>query len=114
MVVALPFSLWGHEHFGEFWPNAYLQFPTSFLFLLMFGASLLCLLAGIGILKGQDWARILALAYCVIATLLVAVTYRGHPLYWFNLIGDMAFTVIMWFFLYRPHVSAFFEVGCAP
>lgn len=48
-------------------------------------------------------------AVSVIGWFWVAVMYRGIPLYWLNLLGDMAFTVIMWFFLYRPHVSAFIE-----
>jgi hypothetical protein len=75
----------------------------------MFFASLFCLLVGNGLLKGRDWARILAVAYCVVATVMVAVVYRGHSLYWVNLIGDLAFTVIIWFFLYRPEATAFFK-----
>jgi hypothetical protein len=45
----------------------------------------------------------------VVATVIAAVTYQGHPLFWFNLLGNLAFTVIMWFFLYRPHATAFFK-----
>jgi hypothetical protein len=109
MVVALPFALWGQDLFGEYWADALLRLSTTVLFLWAFFSSLLCLLFGNGILKGQNWARILALAYCVVATLIAAVLYEGNPLYWINLIGDAAFTLIMWFFLYRPYPTAFFR-----
>jgi len=75
----------------------------------MFLSSFLCLLFGNGILTGQNWARILALAYCVVATLIAALIYQGHPLCWLNLTGDLAFALIMWFFLFRPEATAFFK-----
>jgi hypothetical protein len=109
MILALPFALWGQDLFGDYWTGTLLRLSPTFLFLWGFFSSLLCLLFGNGILKGRDWARVLALAYCVLATLIAAVMYQAQPFYWFNLIGDLAFTVIMWFFLYRPHSSAFFR-----
>jgi hypothetical protein len=108
MIFALPLALWGRELFGEYWTDTLLQLSPTVLFLWAFFSSFLCLLFGNGILNGRNWARNLALAYCVVATLIAAAMYQGHPLYWLNLIGDLAFTVIMWFFLYRPHVTAFF------
>ena len=109
MVFALPYAIWGQDLFSQYWPNALVGISPTVLFLWTFSSSLLCLLCGNGILKGQNWARILALAYCLVGTLIVAVMYQGHPLYWFNLIGDLAFTVIMWFFLFRPNATAFFK-----
>ena len=108
MVLALPLAIWYQDLFGEFVVEAALRLGTTVLFLWMFFASLLCLSCGNGILKGRNWARILALAYCVVATLIAAVIYQEHALYWFNLIGNLAFMVIMWFFLYRPKATAFF------
>lgn len=113
MVVALPLALRGQDLFGQYWANTLLGLSPTVLFLWMFLSSLLCLLFGNGILKGRNWARLLALAYCVAATLIAAVMYQKYPLYWLNLIGNLAFTGIMWFFLYRPHVTAFFEAGGA-
>ena len=111
MVLALPIALWSRELFGEFWADALLRLSPTVLFLWAFLSSVLCLLFGNGILKGKSWARILSLAYCVVATLIAAVLYKGHPIYWINLFGDVLFTVVMWFFLYRPHVTAFFMGG---
>ena len=108
MVFALPFALWGEDLYGQYWVDALLRFGVPALFLMMFLFSLLCLLFGNGILKGQNWARILALAYCLVGTLIAALIYQGKPLYWLVLIGDLVFTVIMWFFLYRPDATDFF------
>jgi len=109
MVLALPLAIWYQDLFGKYAVEAALRLSSTVLFLWMFFSSLLCLLCGNGILKGQSWARILALAYCVVATIIAAVMYQGHALYWFNLIGNLAFLVIMWFFLYRPTATAFFR-----
>jgi len=109
MVFALPFALWGQDLFREYWADALLGLSPTVLFLWMFLSSLLCLLFGNGILLGRNWARILALAYCVLATLIAALIYQGFPLYWLNLTGDLAFTLIMWFFLFHPEATAFFK-----
>ena len=109
MVFALPLALWGQDLFGQYWANALVGLSSTVLFLWAFFSSLLCLLFGNGILRGQGWARILALAYCVVATLIAAVMYQGYSLHWFNLIGNLACTGAMWFFLYRPHSTAFFR-----
>jgi len=109
MIAALPFALWGQELLREYWGDALLRLGATVLFLIMFFSSLLCLLSGNGILRGRNSARALALAYCVAATLIAAVIYQGHPLYWLNLLGDLAFTLIMGFFLYRSGATAFFK-----
>ena len=109
MVLALPLTIWYQDILGDYAVEATLRLSSTVLFLWMFFASLLCLICGNGILKGRSWARILALAYCVFATLIAAVMYQGHPLYWFNLIGNLAFIVIMWFFLFSPHATVFFR-----
>ncbi len=114
MVFALPLTIWGEDLFGQYWANALLGLNPRVLFLIMFVSSLLCLLFGNGILKGQNWARILALVYCVVATLIAAVIPQAYPLYWFNLIGNLVFTGIMWFFIYRPDATAFFEGEVLP
>ena len=111
MVAALPFALWGQDLFEEYWPGALLRLSPTVLFLWAFLSSLLCLLFGNGILKGQNWARNLALVYCIVATLIAALLYQDYFLYWVNLIGDLVFTVVMWFFLYRPKSTAFFKGG---
>jgi len=108
MVLSLPLALRYQDVFGKYAVEAALGLSSTVLFLWMFFSSLLCLVFGNGILKGHNWARILALAYCVLATLIAAVMYQGHALYWFNLIGNLAFVVIMWFFLFRPDATAFF------
>jgi len=109
MVLALPLAIWYQDLFGKYAVEAALRLSSTVLFLWMSFASLLCLFFGNGILKGRNWARILALAYCVVGTLIAAVMYQSHPVYWFNLIGNLAFTVIMWFFLFRPPATAFFR-----
>ena len=109
MAWALPFALWGQDLYGDYWVEALRRLSPTVLFLWAFSSSLLCLLFGNGILKGQNWARILTLAYCVVATLIGAVMCLGHPVFWFSLIVNLAFTGIMWFFLYRPHSTAFFK-----
>ena len=109
MVLALPFSLWGKDLFGQYWIDAYLRLPSSVLFPLAFFISLLCLLIGNGILKGRNSARVFGLFYCIVGTWIAVTVYQGHPLYWVNLMGNLAFLVIMWFFLYRPHATAFFR-----
>lgn len=109
MVFALPLAIWYQDLFGRYAVEAAQNLSTTVLFLWMFFASLLCLFCGNGILKGRNWARILVLVYCVGATLIAAMLYQGHPLYWINLVGDILFTVVMWFFLYRPPVTAFFR-----
>lgn len=109
MVLAVPYALWGKDLFGEFWPEALMRLNSTVLFLWAFLSSLLGLLIGNGILKGKNGARILALAYCVVATVIGAVMYQANSIYWFNTVGNLAFTAIMWFFLYRPHATAFFR-----
>jgi hypothetical protein len=109
MVVALPLALWGQELFRKYWTDALLGLSPTVLFLWGFLSSLLCLLFGNGILKGREWARILALAYCLGATGIGAVMYRGYPLFGLNLIANLAFTGVMWFFLYRHNATAYFR-----
>jgi len=109
MVFSLPLTLWGKDLYGQYWVDALSRLNPTVLFLIVFLFSLLCLFIGNGILKGQNRARILALAYCVVATLIGGLMYQGQPLLWLVLIGDLVFTVVMWFFLYRPHVTAFFN-----
>ena len=111
MVLALPLALWGKDLFGQYWIDPYLPLPSSVLFLLAFLISLLCLLVGNRILKGRNSARVFGLFYCIVGTWIAALVYQGHPLYWMNLIGNLAFIVIMWFFLYRPDATAFFRGG---
>jgi len=67
MIWALPFALWGQDLYGDYWVDALRRLSPTVLFLWAFSSSLLCLLFGNGILKGQNWARILTLAYCVFA-----------------------------------------------
>ena len=109
ILFSLPFAIWGKELWGEYWPDALLSLSPAVLFLWCLLSSVLCLLAGNGILKGRNWARTLALAYCIVGTLIAAVLYQDTFIYWFNLIGDLAFAAVMWFFLFRPHMTAFFK-----
>jgi hypothetical protein len=111
MVVALPFARWGKYLFGDYWADFLLRLNPTVLFLWAFCSSLLCLLVGNGILKGQKWARTLALAYCVVGTLIAALLFIDDFIFWFNLSGDLAFTAVMWFYLYRPHVTTYFQQG---
>jgi hypothetical protein len=109
MVLALPIALWGRELFREYWVDALLRLNPLVLFSYAFLCSVLCLWCGNGILKGRDMARVLALAYCVVGTAIAAVLYKGHALYWINLIGNIAFTVVMWLYLFRSPATAFFQ-----
>ncbi|MGD2123305.1 MAG: hypothetical protein PVJ76_16250 [Gemmatimonadota bacterium] len=109
MVFSLPLALWGRELFADYWPDALLQLSSTIYFLWGFLSSLLGLLLGNGLLKGRNWARTLTIVYCVVATLIGAALYQNNFLYWFNLVGNLAFTAVFWFFLYRPHVNAFLD-----
>jgi len=109
MVLALPMALWGQDLFGRYWTGPLLWLSPMVLFLWAFLTSLVGLLLGNGILKGRLWARTLVLVYCVVATLIGAWLYRGHPLYWLNLIGNLVFTAIMWLLLFLPDATAFFK-----
>jgi hypothetical protein len=109
MALSLPLALWGKELYGDYWADALLRFSPTVLFLWGFFSSLLGLLLGNGVLKGQNWARTLAVAYCVVATLIGAAFYQDNLLYWFNLTANIAFTAVLWFFLYRPAATAFFQ-----
>ena len=114
MVLALPYAIWGKELYGQYWVEALHRLSTPALFLITFFSSLICLLFGNGILKGRDWARVLCLAFCIVGTLIGTLLYVGESLFWFILIGDAAFTVIMWYFLYRPAATAFFRGDVVP
>ena len=109
MVLALPLARWGQDLFGEYWTGPLRRLSPVVLFLWGFFFSLLGVLFGNGILKGRNWARIVALAYCVVATLIVAVFYLDNPLYWLSLMGDAVFTVIVWLFLFRGDANVFFK-----
>ena len=109
MVLALPLALWGQDLFGRYWASALLWLSPTVLFLWAFFTSLLGLLLGNAILKGRNQARSLVLVYCVVATLIGAVMYQSHSLYWFNLFTNLVFTFIMWLFLFRPDATAFFK-----
>jgi hypothetical protein len=109
LAGALPYSYWGIDLFGDYWPCALLRLSPVVLFLIMLVCSLLCLSFGIGILKGQDWARVLSLAYCLVCTLAAAILYWGHALFWPILVVYLPFTAILWFYLYRPEANAFFR-----
>jgi len=108
MVLSIPLAIVGADWAPDYYPYAFLALPSFFQGLIGFLASVLSLLCGNGILKGQNWARALALALCFASTL-TAVALRGHPLYWFSLIGNLAFISVMWFFLYRPQATAYFR-----
>jgi hypothetical protein len=114
MVFALPYAIWGKELYGQYWVEALDQLSVPALFLITFFSSLICLLFGNGILKGRDWARVLCLAFCIVGSLIGALLYVGEPLFWVILIGDLAFTVILGFFLYRPAATAFFRGDVVP
>jgi hypothetical protein len=50
---------------------------------------------------------------CIVATLIGLVWYEKTPFFWFNLVWNVGITGVMWFYLYRPHATAFFR-GEAP
>jgi len=108
MVLSIPLAIVGADLWGEYYPNWYSALPSSILGLIGFLASLLCLLCGNGILKGKEWARTLALVLCFVSTL-AAVVFRDRPLYWFNLMGNLAFIAVIWFFLFRQETTVFFK-----
>ena len=109
MIAAIPYALWGQDIFVEYWADALLRLSPTFLFFWAFLSSLLGFLMGNGILKGKDWARKMAVGYCLAATMIGAVFYKANFVYWVNLIGNLVFTAVMWFFLYRPKATAFFR-----
>jgi len=113
MVLSIPLAIVGPELWGDFYPDAWLELPSSVQGFIGFVASLFCLLSGNGILRGQNWGRTLALIICGMSTL-AAVGHRSHPFYWFNLIGNLAFILMFWFFLFRSQSSAFFKGAEVP
>ena len=108
MMASLPYALWGKDIFVEYWADALLHLSSTFLFLWAFLSSLLGLLIGHGVLKGKDGARKLAVGYCLVATVIGAVLYKATFVYWVNLMGNLAFTAVMWFFLFRRNATEFF------
>jgi hypothetical protein len=113
LISALPFAFLGMEWFGDLASGPFWQLPPSLLFLYGLFVSLVFLVCGNGLLKGRNWSRVLGLATCIVTILIGLVWYEKTLLFWFNLIWDAGLTGIMWFFLYRPHATAFFR-GEAP
>ena len=109
MVMAWPFALRGREWFGDMNIGPFWDLPPTFLFLYGFSVSLLFLVCGNGHLKGRNWSRALVLALCIVAILVSLIAYEKTPLFWLNLIWDLGFTGLLWFYLYRPHVTGFFR-----
>ena len=109
MIFAWPLAIRGREWLGDLATGPFWQLPPILLFLYCFLASLLGLVLGNGLLKGRNWSRVLALAYCFVAILLSFGWYEKTPLFWFNLLVNLVFTLVMWFFLFRPHVTAHFK-----
>jgi hypothetical protein len=109
MVFSLPLALWGRDLFADYWADALLGLSSTVLFFWGFLSSLVALLLGNGLLKGQNWARTLTVIYCFVGTAIGAAFYQNNSLYWFNLFGNLVFTAAMWFFLYRPAATAFFQ-----
>lgn len=81
------------------------------LLLFLYGliSSLLFFVCGNGLLKGRNWARVLGVGFCFAAMLIALVGYEWTPDFWINLIADLIFTVIVWFFLFLPASNAFFK-----
>jgi len=108
MIVAWPLALRGPEWIGDIAKGPFWQLPPILLFLYAFLTSLLCFVCGNGLLKGRNWSRVLALVYCFGAILISFVWYEKTPLFWVSLFFNLAFTMIMWFYLFRPESKAFF------
>lgn len=108
MVLSWPLAYRGSGWLADLSPGFFWQLPPIFLFLYAFLTSLLCLVVGNGLLKGRNWSRVLAVAYCFAAIVISFVLYERTPLFWVSLIFNLAFTMIMWFFLFRPESNAFF------
>jgi hypothetical protein len=78
--------------------------PISVSYFMMFGGRSLMIASGIGMLKGQNWARFLYVIWWVIASLVAiatsTMTLRAIP-------GVVVFLCFV-FFLFRPNASQFF------
>ncbi len=80
MIVALPYSLAGPDLLGDYWGRALRVLGSPSVFGMAFVASFVCYLFGKGILTGRTWARVSALIYCVVSTVVgTAVWARIYP-----------------------------------
>jgi len=107
MVLALPLAIWGRDLFVDYWAEPLQRLNSLSLFLWYFISSLLGMLLGHGILKGLTWARTLALAYCVVATVIGFLGYSDPQLARIGLISNLVFMAVMGFFLFFPPAAAF-------
>jgi hypothetical protein len=109
MLLSWPLARHGQEWYGDLAPGPFWDFPVLFVFFYCFLVSILCVVIGAGLLKGRNWSRFLALGYCFLALFMAFMWFDVSPLLLLNFFVDLAFTLIMWFFLFRPAANAFFR-----
>lgn len=114
MVASWPLAQDGADWVGSFSPGPFWQMPSTFVFLYSFFASLIGLLFGNGLLRGRNWSRFLAVGYGLAGALISFMWWETTPLFWLNLFGNLAFTGVMWFFLFRPEAEAYFNNAAGP
>jgi hypothetical protein len=107
MIGALPYSLFAQDLLSDYWSGTLSRLGPLSLFLLTFLSSFACVVIGHGMLKGKSWARVSALAYCVVGTLTGALLLWGQALFWLNAITSIVFTVFVWTLLYRRDVGEY-------
>ena len=114
MALSWPFAHHAQEWYGDLAPGAFWDFPVLFIFLYCFLASVLCVVIGVGMLKGRNWSRFLALGYCFVGLFMGFMWFDVSPLLLLNFFINLAFTVIMGLYLFGPKANAFFAGGGAP
>ena len=109
VLAGVPMALAPPEPIRAFWPQIYNDADPVVLALFFVAASALTLWCGWGLLSGKAVARSVTVGYMVVASVLSFVLYPIEPLYVFNGLANVGFTVVIWYFLYRPGVSVYFH-----
>jgi hypothetical protein len=79
--------------------------PIPFLYVILNIGILITIIAGIAMLKGYNWARLLYVVWKVIAFIWAIITFRVKLL----MIPDLVIFLFITFFLFRPKVNEFFS-----
>ena len=109
VLVGVPLALAPPEPIRAFWPQIYNDASPLALSAFFVAASALTLWCGWGLLAAKAVARSVTVGYCVVASVVGFVLYPIEPIYVFNGLTNVGFTLVVWYFLYRPVVSDYFE-----
>lgn len=109
VLVGVPMALAPPEPIRAFWPQIYNDASPLALSAFFVAASALTLWCGWGLLAAKAVARSVTVGYFVVVSVVGFVLYPLEPIYVFNGLTNVGFTLVVWYFLYRPAVSDYFE-----